>query len=223
MYPSAELGGPDIAGGDFVLVGGEGCQDFGLLALRDLGKVQAPSELCGDRIKFCGGDAEVAMGLLKAERRLAGLGGRDWKGPPETLQTQSVRMNLRPGNLPRFLVCHSRSCGFLDFWPTMGFFTTASLKWFTTAAMAKTPPSRSYKLFSGMVCVACAWALSAAANIVIGAVVTASPATTFRLVIELETDRVAVTSLARATERGKVDLDDCMGTSFVTADCVVHQ
>jgi hypothetical protein len=30
-------------------------------------------------------------------------------------------MNLRPGSLPRFLVCHSRSCGFLDFGPTMGF------------------------------------------------------------------------------------------------------
>src|SRR5262245_55882468 len=51
-----------------------------------------------------------------------------WKGPPEMLQTHSVRMNLRPGSLARFLVCHSRSCGFLDFWPTMGFFTMASLK-----------------------------------------------------------------------------------------------
>src|SRR6476660_3771574 len=50
-------------------------------------------------------------------------------GPPETSQTQSVRINLRPGSRPRFLVCHSRSCGFLDFWPTIGFFTTASLKW----------------------------------------------------------------------------------------------
>jgi hypothetical protein len=27
----------------------------------------------------------------------------------------------QPGSLPRFLVCHCRSCGFLDFWPTMGF------------------------------------------------------------------------------------------------------
>src|SRR4029078_12872400 len=43
-----------------------------------------------------------------------------WKGPPEMLQTQSVRMNLRPGSLPRFLVCHSASRGFLDFCPTMG-------------------------------------------------------------------------------------------------------
>jgi hypothetical protein len=68
------------------------------------------------------------MGLLQANRRLTGLGGGELEGPPETLQTHSVRMNLRPGNLFRFLVCHSRSCGFLDFWPTTGFFTTASLK-----------------------------------------------------------------------------------------------
>ena len=141
------------------------------------------------------------MGLLKAERRRAGLGGRNWKGPPETLQTHSVRMNLRPGSLPRFLVCHSRSCGFLDFWPTMGFFTTASLKWSTTAAMAKTPPSRSYKLFSGVACLACAYALSAPANTVTGAATSASPATTLRLVIEVETACAMVTSLARTTER----------------------
>ena len=102
------------------------------------------------------------MGLLKASGVLPGLVAANWKGPPETLQTHSVRMNLRPGSLPRFLVCHSCSCGFLDFWPTIGFFTTASLKWSTTAAMAKTPPSRSYRLFSGMACLACACALSAA-------------------------------------------------------------
>jgi hypothetical protein len=58
-------------------------------------------------------------------------------------QTHKVRMNLRPGSLPRLLVCHSRRSGFSDFWPTMGFCTTASLKWSTTAAMANTPPSRS--------------------------------------------------------------------------------
>jgi hypothetical protein len=50
--PSAALS--DVAGGDLVLVGGKGCQNFGLLALRDLGKVQAPSEFCCDLIKFCG-------------------------------------------------------------------------------------------------------------------------------------------------------------------------
>src|SRR6478672_4034104 len=134
------------------------------------------------------------------------------------LQTQSVRMNLRPGNLPRFLVCHSRSCGFFDFWPTTGFFTTASLKWSTTAAMANTPPSRSYKLFSGAVCVLCARAISAVANTLTGAAATANPATTLRLVIEVEPHwAIIVISFARATERGKADLDAGMGASFVTA------
>ena len=32
----------------------------------------------------------------------------------------------------------------------MGFWTTASLKWLTTAAIANTPPNRSYKLGSAM-------------------------------------------------------------------------
>src|SRR6476646_5474316 len=114
-----------------------------------------------------------------------GLVALYWKGPPETLHTHSVRINLRPGSLLRLLVCHSRNCGFLDLWPTMGFFTTASLKWSTTAAMAKTPPSRSYRLFSGVVCLACAYALSAAAN-AIGEALSASPATMLRLVIEVE-------------------------------------
>jgi hypothetical protein len=59
-------------------------------------------------------------------------------------------MNLRPGNLSNFFVCHSLRAGFFELIPTIGFFTTASLKWSTTAAMAKTPPSRSYKLFSVM-------------------------------------------------------------------------
>src|SRR5262245_20133061 len=57
-----------------------------------------------------------------------GLVAVNLNGPPETSQTHSVRMNLRPGSLPRFLVCHSRNCGFFDFCPTIGFFTTASLK-----------------------------------------------------------------------------------------------
>jgi hypothetical protein len=110
-------------------VGGKGCQDFGLLAFRDLGEVQRPSKFGCDLIEFGRRDPEFPMGLLQAPTGvLPGLVAVNWKGPPETLQTHSVRMNLRPGNLFRFLVCHSRSCGFLDFWPTTGFFTTASLK-----------------------------------------------------------------------------------------------
>jgi hypothetical protein len=42
----------DIAGGDLVLVGGKGCQNFGLLAPRDLGEVQGPPEFGCDLIEF---------------------------------------------------------------------------------------------------------------------------------------------------------------------------
>src|SRR5678816_1263736 len=59
-------------------------------------------------------------------------------------------------------------------------------------------------------CADCPWTSSAAANKVAGAAATASPATTLRLV-------TGVISLAGATELGKFELDDCMGTSFVTA------
>lgn len=51
---SAGLGGRGVAGGDLVLVGGEGCQDFGLLPLWNLEEVQGPSEFRCDLIEFCG-------------------------------------------------------------------------------------------------------------------------------------------------------------------------
>jgi hypothetical protein len=78
---SAALSGRDVAGGDLVFVGGEGRQDFGLLGLRDLDEVQGTPEFRCDLIEFCRGDPEVAVGLLKAERRRAGLGGRELEGP----------------------------------------------------------------------------------------------------------------------------------------------
>jgi hypothetical protein len=78
---SAALIDRDVSGGDLVFVGSEGCQDFGLLGLRDLEEVQSPSEFCCDLIEFCRGDPEVPVGLLKAERRRAGLGGRELEGP----------------------------------------------------------------------------------------------------------------------------------------------
>jgi hypothetical protein len=80
---SAALSGRDVAGGNLVFVGGEGCQNIGLLALRDLDEVQGPSEFRSDLIEFCGGDLEVPVGLLKAERRRAWLGGRELEGPPK--------------------------------------------------------------------------------------------------------------------------------------------
>src|SRR5262249_56014309 len=91
----------------------------------------------------------------------------------------------------------------------MGFFTTESLKWSTTAAMANTPPNRSYRLFSGMVCETCACALSAAVNTDSGAAVNASTATALRLVTKVGTDSSKLgTLLARATERGEAHLTD---------------
>src|SRR6185295_16801939 len=60
--------------------------------------------------------------------------------------------------------------------------------------MAKTPPSRSYRLFSGAACFDWAFALSARTNTVNGAAVTASPATMLRLVIKFETVRAMITS-----------------------------
>ena len=41
----------DVAGGDLVFVGGEGCQNFALLAFRDLEEVQGPSEFGCDFIE----------------------------------------------------------------------------------------------------------------------------------------------------------------------------
>jgi len=47
---------PRLAGSDLAFVGGEGCQDFGLLTLRDLDEIQGSSELRCDLIEFFGGD-----------------------------------------------------------------------------------------------------------------------------------------------------------------------
>ncbi len=136
------------------------------------------------------------MRLLKAERRLAGLGGRNLKGPPVTSQTHSVRMNFSPGSLSKFLVCHSCNCGFLDFWPTRGFLTRASLKRSTTAAMAKTPPSRSYRVFSLTDGLVSASASSTATNAAAEPAISASPATRFLLVRVIETPCTTTGSIA---------------------------
>jgi hypothetical protein len=125
---SVALIGRNGAGCDLTFVRGKSSKDLGLFARRDLEMVECSSELGCDFIAFCGRNPQALVRFLKAQRRRAGPGGRVWNGPPEMLQTHSVRMNLRPGNLARFLVCHARNCGFLDFWPTMGFLTIASLK-----------------------------------------------------------------------------------------------
>src|SRR4029453_10019922 len=81
---------------------------------------------------------------------LPGFVAANVKGPPATLQTHRVRMNFRPGSLSSEFVDQSSSAGLFDPWPTAGFAITASLKWSITAAIANTPPNRSYKLGSAM-------------------------------------------------------------------------
>ena len=58
-----------VASCDLILMGGEGGQDLSLLALRDLGEVQRPSEFRGHHIEFGGGDPQIPVRLLQAERR----------------------------------------------------------------------------------------------------------------------------------------------------------
>ena len=73
-----------VAGRHFILVGGEGRKHFGLFALRNLGKIEAPPEFGRDLIEFGRRDPQVAVGFLKAERRRAGmLGWRRSENVPE--------------------------------------------------------------------------------------------------------------------------------------------
>ena len=90
------LGG-NVASGDFVLVGGEGCQDFTLLFFRHLEEVQGPSEFCCDLIEFGGRDLELPVGFLKAERCCAGLGGRELEGPARNIADPQRAHELEAG------------------------------------------------------------------------------------------------------------------------------
>jgi hypothetical protein len=94
---SAALGRRDVAGRDLVLVGGKGCQDFGLLAFRDLGEVQRPSKFGCNLIEFGGGNPEIAVSLLQAERRLAGLGGGELEGPTRNVADPQRAHELEAG------------------------------------------------------------------------------------------------------------------------------
>jgi hypothetical protein len=72
---SAALSARDVTGGHLVFVSGEGCQDFSLLALRDLDEVQGTPEFRCDLIEFCRGDPDRGGLDLRAnaERRLADM------------------------------------------------------------------------------------------------------------------------------------------------------
>src|SRR5688500_3548452 len=54
----------EVASGHLAFVGGEGSQNFGLLARRDLDEVERTSEFRSDLIEFRGGDPEVSVGRL---------------------------------------------------------------------------------------------------------------------------------------------------------------
>ena len=94
---SAALGGRDVTGRDLVLVGGKGCQDFGLLAFRDLGEVQRPSKFGYDLIEFGRGNLEMPMGLLQANGRLAGPGGGELERPTRNVADPQRAHELETG------------------------------------------------------------------------------------------------------------------------------
>ena len=67
----------DVAGGDLVFVGGEGCQN-GLLAPRDLDEVQGPSEFRCDLIKFCARIRRSRWASLRPSGVVPGLMAVNW-------------------------------------------------------------------------------------------------------------------------------------------------
>ena len=71
-------------------------------------------------IKFCGGDPERPVSLFQAKRRRARLGGFERKGTTRNVADPQRPHELEAGCIFRLLACHSRSCGFLDFCPTIG-------------------------------------------------------------------------------------------------------
>ena len=78
-------------------MGGEGCQDLGLLALGDLDEIQGPSELGCDFIKLCRGDSEFPVGLFKTEWRRAGLSGRKLERPARNVADPQRSHELEAG------------------------------------------------------------------------------------------------------------------------------
>ena len=67
----------DVASGNLVFVRGEGFKHLALLGLWNLEVIQGPAEFSCDLVEFCGRDPQVPMGLLKAKRCRAGLGGHE--------------------------------------------------------------------------------------------------------------------------------------------------
>jgi hypothetical protein len=66
--------------------------------------------------------------LLKAERYRAGLGGCELEGLPETFADPKRSHELEAGRPSKALGVPLSQLWLFDFWPTLGFFTIASLK-----------------------------------------------------------------------------------------------
>jgi hypothetical protein len=121
-----------------VLLRNDGGQHLLLLSLLYLEVVERAGDLGSDLVELLRRDVEVLMGLVQL---LAGVAERS----PAASQSQSVRMNFRPGSWP--VSFHPFKAGFtLSF----GFLTIWSLNRSTTMAIALTPPIRSYRLCSAI-------------------------------------------------------------------------
>ena len=117
-----------VASRDLVFMGGEGGQTsafsrFGTLKKSSVRPSSAPPHRIpqarsGDRGGPPPGQAVSCRAWWPRTR----------KAHPQRCRPTASASNLRPASLSKFLVCQSRSRGFLDFWPTTEFFTTASLK-----------------------------------------------------------------------------------------------
>src|SRR5215204_1418471 len=142
------------------------------------------------------------MGLLKAKRRLAGLGGRELEG-----STRSVRDPQRPLELEAGQPFQVLGVPFPQL-RVVGVLTRDGILHHGVAEVihhgrdgedATQPLVQTFvtslSLFWGVVFLACAYALSSPANTAPEAAATTSPAATFRLVIEVEPACAMVTSL----------------------------
>ena len=162
-------------------MGGEGCQDFVLLALRDLEEVQGPTEFRCDLIEFCGGDLEASVGLLKSERRRAGLGGRIREGSTRNVANPKRSHELEAGQPSQIFGVPFRQPRVLGLLPDDGVLHDGIAEVIDHRRDGEDTAQPPYRLFSGAACFDWAFALSARPNIVTGAAVSASPALRFAL------------------------------------------
>src|SRR5450759_1317492 len=135
---------------DFALVCGERGENLALLPRRHLEGVEATPEFGRDLVELIRGDVQFAMGLLQPQVGAPGLRRREGERPARGLAQPQGPHELEPGQAvqlpcaPFIEVVVGRPLSDLLV------LTTASRKWSTTAAMANTPPSLSYRLFSAI-------------------------------------------------------------------------